>query len=145
MKALNIIESNLNNLDIITSFIDELVVEKDINIFLLDGEVGMGKTSLVDKYSKNKGLDNINSPSFTFIHEYSSEADSIKIYHYDLYLKNDLESKAKLLESLSQDGIHFIEWGTESIFQNLKLLDFKVALIKIHSKTDSSRIYEFFV
>ncbi|MWV61100.1 tRNA (adenosine(37)-N6)-threonylcarbamoyltransferase complex ATPase subunit type 1 TsaE [Helicobacter saguini] len=122
-------------LDSINSLIDN-----GVNIFLLSGNVGVGKTFLVKEFAKTKGITQVNSPTFSFIHEYAS-LDS-KIFHYDLYLKNTQDSKAKLLESLSLEGIHFIEWGDKSLAQTLQSLGFCVSLVEItESSTKDSRIY----
>ncbi|RDU63581.1 tRNA (adenosine(37)-N6)-threonylcarbamoyltransferase complex ATPase subunit type 1 TsaE [Helicobacter didelphidarum] len=111
------------------------------HIFLLNAEVGGGKTYLVNEYVKTKGITESSSPSFAFIHEYEK-----KIFHYDLYLKNDIHAKTKLLESLILDGIHFVEWGDFFLLEKLQNLGFFVVLIQITNTQDNNaRIYDFFV
>lgn len=134
-----IIECGKNDIQKIIDSITFLI-KNNCNIFLLSGNVGAGKTYLVKAFAKSQGISEIASPTFSFIHEYSS-LDS-KIYHYDLYLKNTQDFKLKLLESITLQGIHFIEWGNKDLMQNLQNLGFYPALIEItESSNENYRIY----
>ncbi len=127
--------------DIVTSLQhNNAYTNQPISIFLLLGEVGSGKTYFVGEYAKRLNIQAVSSPSFAFIHEYEHT-----LYHYDLYLKNDSESKLKLLESIQKKGIHFIEWGNEKLMQTIYNMGFSCILIKILPSTSTySRIYKFF-
>lgn len=109
-----------------------------ISIFLLHAEVGMGKTYLISEYVKTKGILQSGSPSFAFIHEYDKN-----IYHYDLYLKNNNDFRMRLLESLSRDGLHFVEWGDKALMSSLCNMGFSCVLIQILPQ-ENARIYKFF-
>ena len=109
------------------------------HIFLLQAEVGMGKSFLVNCFCKNFNASS-SSPTFSFIHEYATSRGVI--YHYDLYLKNDKDSKMKLLESLQNEGLHFIEWGDRDLFDVLRNYGFDCLLINISDKGEARR-YEF--
>jgi len=53
------------------------------SILALTGELGSGKTTLVQGIGKGLGIQSlIKSPSFVIIHEYSG---SVPLYHFDLY------------------------------------------------------------
>lgn len=121
--------------DTIISFSDRY------NIFLLDADIGIGKSFLVNSYCERFGIVS-NSPTFSFIHEYVLDSNNMHIYHYDLYLKNDTDSKMRLLESLQRCGMHFIEWGDATLMHALNSQGFACMLIKITDSV-SMRTYEF--
>ncbi len=144
MKCIAKYQRSQNNLLEILDFIDTLRQENKytspINIFLLQAEVGMGKSYLVSQYCNIMNI-KTNSPTFSFIHEYGKG-----IYHYDLYLKNDIDSIMKLYESLNKNGIHFVEWANESLAKNLMSMGFDCVLLKILSANkNDERIYEFWI
>ncbi len=72
-------------------------------IFLLSGEVGVGKTESVRIFAELWGLEPVTSPSYSIINEYClaakagipQDARSLTLYHVDLYRlqdEGDLES-----------------------------------------------------
>lgn len=105
---------------------------KPIHIFLLQGEVGMGKSTLVEAYCNARNIQS-SSPTFAFLHEYEHG-----IYHYDLYLKHDSYSLMRLYESLGNKGIHFVEWGDRGLFSMLENMGFSCAFIEIISTHDAN-------
>lgn len=84
-------------------------------IILLQGDLGAGKTTLVQGIAEGLGIsDSIESPTFTLINEYF--AGRVPLYHLDLYRLEPEEAEALHLESywdgLERDlGIVAIEWG----------------------------------
>ena len=108
-----------NNLAVINnSGLDELAfVAKTIindacnNIFLLIGEMGSGKTTLIREICKQLNVtDNVSSPTFSLVNEYQS--DDRKVYHFDFYR---VESLAEALDAGVEDyfysgNICLIEW-----------------------------------
>ncbi len=57
----------------------------DTNVWLLYGEMGSGKTTLVKAIGSWMGVDEgMSSPTFSIVNEYES-ANGRKIYHFDLY------------------------------------------------------------
>ena len=81
------------------------------DIIVLSGELGSGKTKFVQGILSYFGLENeISSPTFTIVNEYSNEA--IDIYHFDVYRLADLdEFYAMGGEEYFSKGICLIEWG----------------------------------
>ncbi len=83
-------------------------------IILLQGDLGAGKTTLVQGIAEGLGIqDSVESPTFTLINEYL--AGRIPLYHLDLYRLEPEEAEALHLESywdgLERDfGIVAIEW-----------------------------------
>ena len=85
-------------------------LEKNDTI-ILTGELGCGKTKLVEGILSYFGLeDEICSPTFTIVNEYSK--NDTKIYHFDVYrLKNTSEFYEMGGDEYLGNGICLIEWG----------------------------------
>jgi tRNA threonylcarbamoyladenosine biosynthesis protein TsaE len=84
---------------------------KSSTVFLLEGQLGAGKTSLVQALVRVLGCQQeATSPTFTLINEYSSAERSV--FHMDLYrLKNVQEAEEiGLTEYLDSGSYCFIEW-----------------------------------
>ena len=86
------------------------------DIYLFQGELGVGKTTLVRLLINNLYLLNnspkpgsINSPTYPILITY--EINSLQIYHYDLYRVKSLKELEELdfFENLN-NNITFIEW-----------------------------------
>jgi tRNA threonylcarbamoyladenosine biosynthesis protein TsaE len=84
-------------------------------VILLQGDLGTGKTTLVQGIAEGLGISEpVESPTFTLINEYF--AGRIPLYHLDLYRLEPEEAEALHLESywdgLERDlGIVAIEWA----------------------------------
>ena len=111
---------NLNEIDKISKIIIDNI--KHINIVLLKGDLGSGKTTLVKSILKKLGVnDEIKSPTFSIVNEY--DHPSGPIYHFDLYRieKIDELDVIGFEEYIDNCNICFIEWpevGMEKIFGN---------------------------
>lgn len=87
-------------------------------LLILRGDLGSGKTTLVKGIATALGAadqDEVTSPTFTLVHEYSGTLDGkpIKLLHLDLY-RLDAERQLDSLgidEMRSDDAIVLIEWG----------------------------------
>lgn len=143
------ITANLTQISRICDEIKRRIATKSHFIFLLDGDIGAGKTSLVSAFAKYCGIDeSVTSPTFSLLHIYSThtksnakKADSAIIYHYDLYQKGiDSAIDLGLLDLLENEGIHFVEWGDERLLQILKDAYDDIAIIAI-GKIQNARIY----
>jgi tRNA threonylcarbamoyladenosine biosynthesis protein TsaE len=80
-------------------------------IVLLIGQLGAGKTTLAKGIVKGLGAaapDDVSSPTFTLIHEYSPS-----VYHIDLYRLDTAEHVATLGldEIFDRRAVVLIEWG----------------------------------
>ncbi len=77
----------------------------------LNGNLGAGKTTLVQYILKSLGVtDIVVSPTFTIIERYSCD---FEIFHIDLYRidsPNELEY-TDIPELINNDGVFFIEWA----------------------------------
>lgn len=85
------------------------------SVILLEGDLGAGKTTLVQGIGEGLGIkDAIVSPTFTLINEYAE--GRLPLYHLDLYRLEPGEVEALNLESYWEGvelplGIVAIEWA----------------------------------
>ena len=94
--------------DVAKSLINKI---KGVNIILLKGELGTGKTTLIKSILKNLGIEeNITSPTFSIVNQYSTS--NLLINHFDLYRVKSLKELDVIgfEEYLDNEGISFIEW-----------------------------------
>ena len=83
------------------------------NVVLICGEMGAGKTTLIKELlSLMSVIDNVSSPTFSIINEYSTDKDET-IYHMDLYRIRDISELDNIgfFEYLESGKICLIEWG----------------------------------
>jgi tRNA threonylcarbamoyladenosine biosynthesis protein TsaE len=81
-------------------------------VFLLQGDMGSGKTTLIKRLCKELGVStNMGSPTFALVNEYLSK-DVGKIYHFDLYRIKSSRELAELgfSDYLDSGSYCFIEW-----------------------------------
>ena len=91
----------------------ELKKNINYNIVLISGEMGAGKTTLIKELlSQMSVIDNVSSPTFSIINEYSTNKDEI-IYHMDLYRIKDIAELDNIgfFEYLESGRTCLIEWG----------------------------------
>jgi len=92
-----------------------LELKKNINhnVVLISGEMGVGKTTLIKELlSLLDVVDNVSSPTFSIINEYSTDKNEI-IYHMDLYRIEDISELDNIgfFEYLESGQTCLIEWG----------------------------------
>ncbi len=92
-----------------------LELKKNINhnVVLICGEMGAGKTTLIKELlSLMSVIDNVSSPTFSIINEYSTDKNEI-IYHMDLYRIEDISELDNIgfFEYLESGKTCLIEWG----------------------------------
>lgn len=100
--------SDINN---IASQIIEFMGEN--KIFLFNGNMGAGKTTLIKAICETMGVDQtVNSPTFSIVNEYENAKGEI-IYHFDCYrIKNIKEALDLGAEEYLYSGHYcFIEWS----------------------------------
>ncbi len=84
---------------------------KDLNIWLLEGEMGAGKTTFVKEIVKELGTTaTVTSPTFSIVNEY--ELSNQYIYHFDFYrLKNEAEAyDIGVNEYFESGNLCLVEW-----------------------------------
>lgn len=81
-------------------------------IVALVGNLGAGKTRLVQSAAEGLGADrsDVNSPTYVLIQEY---AGRLPLYHFDTYRLRDEDEFLELGadEYMAGDGVCFIEWA----------------------------------
>jgi tRNA threonylcarbamoyladenosine biosynthesis protein TsaE len=83
----------------------------DEKIFLFYGQMGAGKTTLINALCRELGVtENTSSPTFAIVNEY--RAPKGNIFHFDFYrLKNQVEAMDIGFEEYVDSGKYcFIEW-----------------------------------
>ena len=133
----NKLKYTLDTIHVVSDHIKDLV--NNYTIFLFEGDMGSGKTTLIKQIVKDIGIsENVKSPTFSLVNKYI-ENDLI-IFHFDLYRinkENELDSIG-FYEYLDSGKLCFIEWPNIAI-QNI-YKDY--VLIKISVTSDSEREIE---
>lgn len=81
------------------------------DVVILSGDLGSGKTKFTEGFLSYFGLeDEISSPTFTIVNEYSK--NDTNIYHFDVYRLEDIDEFYAIGGTEYFDtGICIIEWG----------------------------------
>jgi tRNA threonylcarbamoyladenosine biosynthesis protein TsaE len=101
------------SIDQINDVATKIIAHKPNKIILFNGEMGVGKTTLIKQLCKNIGvLDQTSSPTFSLVNEYKTN-DNQLIYHFDFYRLN---SEIEALDMGADDYFYsdnycFIEWS----------------------------------
>jgi len=106
------LELDISDLNNISSFAKAILdYAPDTKIFLFDGPMGAGKTTLIKELCIQLGSgDHFSSPTYAIINEYDYPEG--KIYHFDLYRLKDQEELLDLgiEDHLSFGNYCFFEW-----------------------------------
>ena len=105
-------------------------------IFLFDGEMSAGKTTLISKTLRHLNIRNISSPTYAIHQVYDYKKN--KIHHLDLHrleTADDIESSG--IWDFFQDttAIFFIEWA-QKIKKSNWPLNFKIFQIQMTKNSD---------
>lgn len=131
---------SIKEIDIFASYISNLLKNRDV--FILKGNLGFGKTTLVRAILKFlDSSDIVTSPSFTLINEYNIILDGAfsVLRHIDLYrlsYKDELDAIG-FDEIIYGNGISMIEWGDKFI----EVFDFPHYIIEIEMINENVRLY----
>ncbi|TCC95105.1 tRNA (adenosine(37)-N6)-threonylcarbamoyltransferase complex ATPase subunit type 1 TsaE [Pedobacter hiemivivus] len=110
---------------------------QDDQIFIFEGEMGAGKTTLIKALAKELGVTKVvTSPTFSIVNEY--DANGKVIYHFDFYrIKNLQEAYDIGYEEYFYSGnICFIEWPEKIA----PLLPLHFVKIEISAQNENDRI-----
>ena len=95
-------------------------------VFGLQGDLGVGKTTLVKGIAKKLGIkEEVTSPTFVIKKDYSGEFRHIDLYRFEKISKADLEEVKEWLDN--KLGPTFVEWP-ERICEVLKAIDIQITL-----------------
>jgi tRNA threonylcarbamoyladenosine biosynthesis protein TsaE len=113
-----------------------LLAAGDRRIFLLEGTLGAGKTTLIKQLCASLGVDpsEVHSPTYALVNEYEGMET---VYHLDLYRLKSLDEAIDIgIEDILYSGQYcFIEWP-ELIEP---ILPAEVIRIKLELAPDSAR------
>ena len=101
------------SLDQISQVANKIIAQNPQKIILFNGEMGVGKTTLIKQLSKNLGVaEATSSPTFSLVNEYKT-IDNQVIYHFDVYrLKSEIEALDMGIDDYLYSGNWcFIEWS----------------------------------
>lgn len=118
--------------------ISQLLIREygDVKIWLFDGEMGAGKTTLIKQICKDLGVEeNVSSPTFSIVNEYFSSSCGT-IYHFDFYrLKHEIEALDIGVDEYFESNCYcFIEWHSK-IFSLIPDYNVELAInVNIHNK-----------
>ena len=109
------------------------------SIWLFEGEMGAGKTTLITSLCKELNVeDSISSPTFSIVNEYAT-VDNKTVYHFDFYrIENQMEAMdIGVYEYFDSGHLCLIEWAS----QIPDLLPERCFVIKINVSEDLGRNY----
>lgn len=82
------------------------------NIFAINGNMGVGKTTLIKDFCKALGVQEVvSSPTFALVNEYSGANNNL-VYHFDFYRIKKIDEVFDIgyEEYFYSDNYCFIEW-----------------------------------
>lgn len=103
------------------------------DIFLLEGELGAGKTTLVRGFLRGLNFEGkVKSPTYTLVESYDTQPN---VHHFDLYRLLSIEQLEEIgfQEYLSPEAICLIEWPSLAA----PFLPEKVKRVQIEIRGDS--------
>ena len=101
------------SLDEIQEVAQKIMAFQPHKVLLFEGNMGMGKTTLINTLCKKMGVEGAtSSPTFSIVNEYQT-SDNQTIYHFDFYrLKQETEALDFGVEDYLYSGNWcFIEWA----------------------------------
>lgn len=101
------------SLDEINEVAQQILSQNPKKVILFNGNMGVGKTTLIKSLAKNLGVkDATSSPTFSLVNEYQIDNNQY-VYHFDVYrLKNETEALDMGIDEYLYSGNWcFIEWA----------------------------------
>jgi len=86
------------------------------SVIRIDGEMGVGKTTLISEANRLLGVDEaVNSPTFSLVNSY--ESNNVIFYHFDFYRLNHPDEALDfgIDEYFDSGNLCFLEWAEKII------------------------------
>ena len=118
----------------------KIIAQNPNKVILFNGEMGVGKTTLIKKLCSILGVEGAtSSPTFSLVNEYQTTENQI-VYHFDCYrLKSEIEALDMGIDEYLYSGNWcFIEWS-EKIEA---LLPEVHSVVNIKLQSDGKRLLE---
>jgi tRNA threonylcarbamoyladenosine biosynthesis protein TsaE len=132
---LDLLSKGLNDLPEVAAQLIEFA--GDHTIWLFEGEMGAGKTTLIRAVCDAFGVeDNVHSPTFSLVNEYAN-AEGETFYHFDFYrIKEETEAMDIGAEEYFYSGDRcFIEWSSKIP----SLIPERLLKIELEAQEDKTR------
>jgi tRNA threonylcarbamoyladenosine biosynthesis protein TsaE len=101
------------SLDQLEEVAQKIIANNPKKVILFNGEMGVGKTTLIKQLCKSLGItEATSSPTFSLVNEYQTSDNQI-VYHFDFYrLNHETEALDMGVDDyLYSDNWCFIEWA----------------------------------
>jgi len=101
------------SIDQLSAVAQQILDQNPNKVILFNGEMGVGKTTLIKQLCKTLGVyDATSSPTFSLVNEYQTDSNQI-VYHFDFYRLN---KETEALDMGVDDYLYsgnwcFIEWS----------------------------------
>jgi len=128
---------SIEQLDVVAQ---QILDQNPNKVILFNGEMGVGKTTLIKQLCKTLGVDDAtSSPTFSLVNEYQTKNNQI-VYHFDFYRLN---KETEALDMGVDDYLYsgnwcFIEWPEK--IENL--IPQQHTVITIELLSDGNRLLE---
>ena len=125
------------SLDQIKEVAEQILAQNPKKIILFNGEMGVGKTTLIKQLCKSLGVEGAtSSPTFSLVNEYYTSNNKI-VYHFDFYRLN---KETEALDMGVDDYLYsgnwcFIEWSEKVA----SLLPEETSIVTIELLADGKR------
>jgi tRNA threonylcarbamoyladenosine biosynthesis protein TsaE len=128
------------SLDELENVAQKIIAQNPNKVILFNGEMGVGKTTLIKKLCSLLGVEGAtSSPTFSLVNEYQTTTNQI-VYHFDCYrLKSETEALDMGIDEYLYSGNWcFIEWS-----EKIETLIPEVhSVVNIKLQSDGNRLLE---
>lgn len=128
------------SIDELENVAQKIIAQNPNKVILFNGEMGVGKTTLIKKLCSLLGVEGAtSSPTFSLVNEYQTTTNQI-VYHFDCYrLKSETEALDMGIDEYLYSGNWcFIEWSEkiESLIPEVH------SVVNIKLQADGKRLLE---
>ncbi len=125
------------SLNELTTIAQEVVNNTQNKVLLFNGDMGVGKTTLIKEICKILGVDDVaHSPTFSLVNEYKT-INNETVYHFDFYR---IEDEEEAYDMGVEDYLYSNNWCLIEWPENVKnLLPLDAVEVKIMLLDDGQR------